>query len=338
MNRLLATLAALLLLLVLGEGALRRSQFKAREEAGQLRLLAPVSAGNIAQIAIGVGRRQWQFVREDSTWRFPAYHHAFALDRRVEQLLKSLSEVPATFVSAELGDLPRYGLGPGSLRISLLDAADRPLLEVLQGRGAPSPRAGESYVQRIGADTIFHLHAHPLHALDNNDPPLLDRRVLPRALPRQAIQKIAFAGNNTYPLQSLHRVLQELDPSAGLPQGSSYDWIATYPAGEKACNAQSVYAYVDFLQRLTWSALHPADTKAFADARYVYIEDEGGRIDTLEVGTAKQQGQYLRLRTTGHVATVATAKAALLFPTTAALTDTLPDPGPYRQIEPFSPF
>ena len=44
MNRLLAALAALLVLLVLGEGALRRSQFKAREEAGQLRLLAPVPA------------------------------------------------------------------------------------------------------------------------------------------------------------------------------------------------------------------------------------------------------------------------------------------------------
>ena len=125
MNRLLAALAALLVLLVLGEGALRRSQFKAREEAGQLRLLAPVPAGDVAQIDIRAGRRQWRYVREDSTWRFPAYHHAFALDRRIEQLLKSLSEVPATFVSAELGDLPRYGLGPGSLRIGLLDEAGR---------------------------------------------------------------------------------------------------------------------------------------------------------------------------------------------------------------------
>ena len=338
MNRLLAALAALLVLLVLGEGALRRSQFKAREEAGQLRLLAPVPAGDVAQIDIRAGRRQWRYVREDSTWRFPAYHHAFALDRRIEQLLKSLSEVPATFVSAELGDLPRYGLEPGSLRFGLFDAAGRPLLEVLQGRGAPGPRAGESYVQRVGADTVFHLHAHPLHALDNNDPPLLDRRVLPRALPRQAVQKITFAGDATYPLQSLHRVLRELDPSAGLPQGPSYDWIASYPAGEEVCLAQSAYAYVDFLQRLTWSALHPADAKAFATARSVYIEDEDGRIDTLEVGAADPQGQYLRLRTTGHVATIAPAKAALLFPTTAALTDTLPHPGPYRQAEPFSPF
>ena len=219
--------------------------------------------------------------------------------------------------------------------LGLFDAAGRPLLEVLQGRGAPGPRAGESYVQRVGADTVFHLHAHPLHALDNNDPPLLDRRVLPRALPRQAVQKITFAGDATYPLQSLHRVLRELDPSAGLPQGPSYDWIASYPAGEEVCLAQSVYAYVDFLQRLTWSALHPADAKAFATARSVYIEDEDGRIDTLEVGAADPQGQYLRLRTTGHVATIAPAKAALLFPTIAALTDTLPHPGPYRQAEPF---
>ena len=147
-------------------------------------------------------------------------------------MVKSLCEVPATFVSAELGDLPRYGLGPGSLRIGLVDEAGRPLLEVLQGRGAPGPRAAESYVKRVGADTVFHLHAHPLHALDNNDPPLLDRRVLPRALPRQAVQKITFAGDAGYPLQSLHRVMWAFDPSAGRPLGASYEWIATYPAGE----------------------------------------------------------------------------------------------------------
>ena len=340
MSRLLVALAALLTLLVLGEGALRHNQRQARATEGRLRLLAPVPDDQIAQIEIRAGTRHWRYVLRDSTWHFPAYHQAFALDRRIEHLLKSLTQSPATFVSAELGDLPHYGLGPGSVRLTLLDAGGRPLLEVLQGRGAPDPRASESYVQRVGADTIFHLHAHPLHALDANDPPLLDHRVLPQALPRKALQKITFTGDPAYPLKSLRRELKAIEtPTAGMPpQGPTYDWIATYPNGEKICLAPSAYAYADFLKRLTWTALHQPDTDAFAKTRFLYLEDEDGLIDTLALGATNQNGHYLRFHTTGHVLTITPEKAKLLFPTFSTLTDPLPPPTPYPQAEPFSPF
>ena len=341
MSRLLVALAALLALLVLGEGALRHSQRQARATESRLRLFAPVPADQIAQIDIRAANRQWRYVLRDSTWRFPAYHQAFALDRRIEHLLKSLTQTQATFVSAELGDLPRYGLGPGSVRLTILDASGYPLLEVLQGRGAPGPRAGKTYVQRVGVDTIFRLLAPPLHALDANDPPLLDRRILPRALPRKALTKITFVGDSDYPLKSLRRELKEIEiPTAGMPpRGPTHDWIATYPDGEKVCLAPSVYAYIDFLKRLTWTALHdPAQTDTFAEARFLYLEDEDGVIDTPASGDANQNGHYLHLHTTGHVLTITHEKADLLFPTTSALLDTLPHPTPYTQVEPFSPF
>ena len=333
MIRLLCALGALLILLVLGESALREHQRTGRRTAGALRLLTPEPTAAVAQIEIHAGGRRWHYVRHGGSWHFPAYHRAFALNRRVEHLLQSLLATPATFVSAEPGDLARYGLGPGRIRIHLLDQQGRPLLEVRQGRGAPRPRAGESYIQRVGADSIFHLHAHPVHALDTTPPaPMLDRRVLPQALQRKGLRRIAFAGDPAYPVQSLGRQLKAMtSPGPVMP---TYEWVASSAAGPEVCLTPSVEAYADFLKHLTWSALHdPGRTEAFAQARYLYLEDEDGTIDTLAVGTADDRGHYLRLHTTGHICSITPAKAALLFPTRAALRDTLPQPSPYHQAE-----
>ena len=335
MIRLLCALGALLVLLVLGESTLREHQRTVRRMAGALRLLTPELASAVAQIEIRAAGRRWHYVRRGPTWHFPAYHRAFVLNRRVEHLLQSLLATPATFVSDEPGDLARYGLGPGSVRIYLLDQQGRPLLEVHQGRGAPGPRAGESYVQRVGADSIFHLHAHPVHALDTAPPaPMLDRRVLPQALQRKGLRRIAFAGDPAYPVQSLSRQLKAM--TAPGPMMPTYEWVALSAAGAETCLSASAEAYADFLKRLTWSALHdPGQADAFAQARYLYLEDEEGTIDTLAIGPAHDRGPYLRLHTTGHVLSITPEKAALLFPTRAALRDTLPQPSPYHQAEPF---
>ena len=334
MIRLFCALGALLVLLVLGENFLREHKRDGRRTASALRLLTPELASAVDQIEVHAAGRRWHYVRRGNTWHFPAYHHAFVLNRRVEHLLQSLLAAPATFISTEPGDLARYGLGPGSVRIHLLDPQGRPLLEVRQGRGAPGARAGESYIQRIGADSIFHLHAHPVHALDTAPPaPMLDRRVLPQALQRKGLRRIAFAGDPSYPVQSLSRQLKPM--TAPGPVMPTYEWVASSPTGAETCLSASVEAYADFLKRLTWSALHdPGRTNAFARARYLYLEDEEGVIDTLAIGAADDRGRYLRLHTTGHIYSITPARAALLFPTRSALLDTLPQPSPYRQAEP----
>jgi len=328
--RLLCALGALLALLVLGESALRDHQRAVRRTAGALRLVTPEPTAAIDQIEIFAAGRRWHYIRRGDTWRFPAYHHAFVLNRRVEYLLQSLLATPATFVSAEPGDLVRYGLGPGSVRIHLLNPQGRPLVEIRQGRGAPGPRTGESYVKRVGADSIFHLHAHPAHALDTAPPaPMLDRRVLPQALQRRGLRHIAFAGDPAYPVQSLSHQLKAMTASG--PMMPTYEWVARSAAGTETCLTASAEAYADFLKRLTWSALHAPDRiNAFAQARYLYLQDEEGTIDTLAIGAADDQGHYLRLHTTGHVFSISSAKAQLLFPTQSALFDTLPQPSPYQ--------
>jgi len=50
------------------------------------------------------------------------------------------------------------------------------------------------------------------------------------------------------------------------------------------------------------------------------------------------EATVLRYRTTGQVFTVPNAKAELLFPSEAALLDSLPRPNSYEQIEPYTPF
>ena len=107
MIRFLCALGALLVLLVLGESALREHQRTVRRTAGALRLLAPEPASAVNQIEVHVAGRRWHYVRRGNTWYFPAYHRAFVLNRRVEHLLQSLLATPVTFVSTEPG-----GLGP----------------------------------------------------------------------------------------------------------------------------------------------------------------------------------------------------------------------------------
>ena len=163
---------------------------------------------------------------------------------------------------------------------------------------------------------------------------MLDRRVLPQALQRKGLRRIAFAGDPSYPVQSLSRQLKAM--TAPGPMMPTHEWIASSATDAETCLSANAEAYADFLKRLTWSALHdPSRTDAFARASYLYLEDEEGIIDTLAIGAADDQGHYLRLHTTGHVFSITPEKAQLLFPTRSTLLDTLPQPSPYRQAEPF---
>ncbi len=344
MARLLTVLTAIFALLFLGEHYLRARAASARQLESALRPLRLASVDEVVFIeVVAADGRRWRYAHVDSSWRYPAYHDAFVLPQRSEHLLKSLLQTPASVVSAEPGDRVHYGLSAGSPTLRLLDAAGADLLHVRLGRGVPDARAGEAYVQQVGFDTIYHLHANPAHAFDADDPPMLDRRVRPRALKKGTVVHVVFAGAEDYSLRSLRRVLAELDESAmagGPPSGPIYEWEGEFVDGEKICVASSAYAYLGYIDRLTWAALHnPQQTAAaFAEMRSIFLEDDAGHIDTLEVGGIGPQGRFLRYRTTGQVFSISQAKADLLFPVASALLDTLPRPNSYEQVEPYTPF
>ena len=343
MTRLLALLTALLVLLALADSRIRQSRQEARQTAGTLRPLVSVPVEQVHQFEIAIGNRSWTYVRRGTVWRYPTYFDAFVQVQRVEQLLGSLLQSYATPVSAEPGDLSRLGLAPAqAMRVTLADGAGRTLAEIRVGRGIPSPHSGEAYAQPASQDTLFHLHANPRLALDDLARPMVDPLVLPRGLDRNPLAEIRFAASGDYPLERLHRV--QTAPAApqlpGLPpQGPAYEWIATISGQKRTCVTSSAAQYTGFLDRLRYAALHPPGAYASGTAsRALYLKDDSGRTDTLEIGAPDAKGApLLRLRTTGHVLSIAPEKAALLFPTIDALLDSLPHPSPYQHAEPFSP-
>lgn len=350
MARLLAVLAGLFAVLFLAEDYLRERQIAQRELYGSLRSLAQIDLNDVVQIGVrAVDGRTWRYVRVDSSWRYPDYYEAFAQPKRIEHVLKSLLHTPASVVSVEAGDLVHYGLMPTSPVLELVDETGTPLLTARLGRGAPDMRAGEAYIQLVNFDTIYHLHANPAHAFDSADPPMIDRRVRPRALGQKTISHIRFAGAPgfafapDYPVRMLVREMSApATPNVpgAPPGGPTYVWRGVFADGERECVVGSVFAYVGFLERLSWDALRDAreSAAAFSAVRSIYLADEDGRTDTLDVGAATADGQLVRYRTTGQVFSISSAKAELLFPVEKVLLDTLPQPNVYEKAEPYAPF
>ena len=344
MIRLLTILAALLAILVLAERSVTERERAHEQLYGTLRPLVPIEKGDVTQIVAVAGNgRTWRYVYVDSSWRYPAYFNAYIQPQRIDHLLNSVLQSSASIVSTESGDLQRYGLFANSPTLTLLNTAGVPLMSLRLGRGAPDMRASESYVQIVGADTIYHLHANAAHAFDSGDPPMLDMRLRPRALPSKSIAHISFSGSPV--LSALHREQIESSDTPAMPgappTGPTYVWKGAFAEGGlRECVANSAYAYVGFLERLSWSELrNPANHLAdFTSARALYLADEEGAVDTLEVGLPSEAGTLLHYRTTGQVAVIPNEKAALLFPAASALLDSLPKPTPYERVEPFTPF
>ncbi len=307
-----------------------------RQQQSQLRPLPNLALQQVAAFQVRSGGQNWTYVRRQGHWRFPAYHEAFVLGQRVDQLLGGLLRL-GTVVSTEPGDMQRFGLHPTqAVSLLLRDSRGNPLDEIWVGRAVPG--VGEAYVKRAGVDTIYHLHANPRLALGKSAPPMLDPFVLPRALEDRTIVQVVWEAP-AFPLRRLRRL--EVRPELVLgqpPQGPSHIWLSTLAGQEDTCLTANAFAFTGFVGRLRYTALHDAAADGYgfaASGPRLILQQEGGREDVLEVGGQDGQGnRFLRLRTTGQVYSVAAAKAALLSPQGAALLDSLPQPDPYQAAEP----
>ena len=341
MTRLLIVLAALLGVLIAADHLLRRNQESRRQQESTLRFLSRIRVEQVAEVGIASGGDSWNYAVRGGTWYCPDHFDAFARGDRIERLLGGLLQSQATAVRAGPSDLRRLGLTPErAMRVHLKGRGGRPLLEVWVGRGAPGPASGEAYVKLASMDAVFHLHANPRLALDEGRPPMVDPHVLPRALGRRPFSKVIFERGSAYPLRHLRRLQKPAATPArsGLPpRRPTYEWRAGFATGEQACVRSSVFAYLGFLVRLRYEGLRdrmdPARHSEPLDR--LILEDSSGRVDTLEVGGRDAGGNTLiRHRTSGQVLAVAPHKAALLFPASRALLDTLPMPTPYQLAEP----
>ena len=350
MRRQLAILAVLVAVLVFADGYLRGVARSNRLEASLLMPLvdprAEVVPERIRTIVVQQGSRpqSWTYELRGRSWRYPAYFNAHVRGDRIDLLLRSLLQSAGTKVSDEAADHGHFGLtSESALRVGLSDGSGVRLLDVWVGRGAPGPRAGESYVRLAGDDAVVHLHANPSHALAGGwrAAPILDPYVLPRSLVRRAVTRLNFITAGHGVPESLWRVAVAPDtsrPYVPRPGGPEYRWLAgASEGGQDSCRTENVYAYTAFLRRLRYDELH--DLKGdygFAADRRLELIDEEGVVNVLEVGRQNADGGlFLRNLSAGIVCTISPDKATLLFPLLQeALIDSLDRPSPYELAEP----
>lgn len=337
MKRVHFWLLALLALLTLANYLLQTRQQTRRLEAGILRPMTTAPTSAPQRLLVQLGQQTWTYVLRGGAWRYPGYFDAFAQAEGIDYVLESLLHAPGTVYSTGGVDLARLGLSPEqALKFRVEGEGGLPLAEVWIGQGIPGAGAPECYARPAGSDTIFHLHANPRLALGRTAPPLLDNRVLPAALGRKSIAQVDFSRPD-YPLRSLRRLQTAPAPPplpGRPPQLPEYQWRAEWGGQDLICGTANAFAYVDFLGQLRWTALKDPQT-ALAFQGQLRLRDETDSVDVLEVGTQDERGHTLLYHQgTGLVCTLEPAQAALLFPSRAALVDTLPAASPYRRPEP----
>jgi hypothetical protein len=353
MMRLLGTAAALLVVLIAIEHYVSSRQTAERLLTSTLRPLTDVAPAAITSIELrqGDAPASWRYARVGDHWRYPAWHDAYADRQRIEQLLRGLLATSCTVVSGRRDAHARFGLTAArSMHVTLADSTGAPRVVLAVGRGIPGPGAGETYVKLAAADTVYHLHANPRHAvmpaagaaMSGVPPtvvaPMLDPHVIPRALERRATVGVTIhrRPRKSSPLV-LRRVQLATTAAAGSrsrDDGPTYGWIVS-GTPDTLRRVPRVYDYLTFVRRLRYASIHaPGEFRPAAPAELggtVELEDDGGAIDVLEVGGATTDGTvWLANRTTCQLFTLAPAPAALLLPAATTLLDTTGAASPFR--------
>ncbi len=335
MKRHLIILAAVLGLLLVVDFALDRSAASRRNLAGSVRPVVRIDPQRAQTLRIAQSGQRWAYVLRDSVWRYPAYFDAYAQRRRVDQLLKSVMTSSGSIVADDGQTAQGFGFGAqNAIEVTVLDGRGRTIVAAEVGRGIPGALGSESYLRRAGEDTVFHLHANPKLALDEAAVPMIDRHLLPQALPRSSIVRIAFPGRAE--MESLWREEVPSDPADNRPfRGPSYRWRMRSAGRDTTCVDNNVYAYLSYLSRVRYGRLMASGAlnEGFDGARMVLLEHDKGVIDTLEVVDGGNV-VIVSHRLAGQVSTLTVEQAELMFPGADALLDTLGQPSIYDRAAP----
>ncbi len=339
MKRHLIVLAAVLGLLLVVDFALDRSAASQRNLAGSVHPVVGIDPQRAQTLRVARSGQRWAYVLRDSVWRYPAYFDAYAQRQRVDQLLRCVMTSSGSIVADNGHTAHGFGFGAqDAIEVAVLDERGRTIVAAEVGRGIPGALGSESYFRRAGEDTVFHLHANPRLALDEAAVPMIDRHLLPQALPRSAIVRITFPGRATE-LGSLWREEVPTDPAGSRSfRGPSYRWRTRWAGQDTTCVDNSVYAYLSYLSRLRYDRLLAAGEidVGVEGARTVLLEDDKGVVDTLEV-VAADEAAIVSHRRARQISTLTVEQAELMFPAISALLDTLGQPSIYDRAAPRAP-
>lgn len=291
---------------------------------------------SVRELKIERADTAWTYRFTHGNWHYPANENAFARNDRVKAFIKDIVESYGTIVGTQ--QYPKYGFDSQSLTVYLVDSSHTWTQTILVGASLPGTDTREAYMKVPQSDTVYHIHADPSRGLHwerlPNQPPFIDPKILPSALSRRAIKKIVFGGHM---IQALDRVEIEKDEEDKSPiDGPTYDWYSIQSGKRKRVVNASVYAYISFVSRIKYNNLSDPAKMNQTDKFLILIDDQE-TADTLFIAPQTPSERYVRHQTTGHLYSISTTKADLLFPTPTLL-DTLPDPSPYKLAEPTGPF
>lgn len=166
------------------------------------------------EVALPDGEMRWNYKRIEGFWRVPEFANVFAMNDEVDNLVTMLLQAQLRPIGRLPEDRAHYGLVPNSvLTLTLFQNTDA-LVRVQIGGLAPGAAKDERYVLRDRDQNVYMLSANPsVFFADGDQPAMLDRHILPRALPHATPERVSFSGSRVSDLRQLIIKEKPLDPN-----------------------------------------------------------------------------------------------------------------------------
>lgn len=156
------------------------------------------------EVALPGGELRWRYQRIDGLWRLPDFANVFALHGDVENLVKMLLQGQIRPVGRIPEDRAHYRLLPQSVLTLTLLQDSRVVVQMQVGGLAPGAARDERYVLRDNDQTVYLLSSNPgVFFPEGDSPAMLDKHILPRALPHGFPQRVTFSGSRNTDIQEL---------------------------------------------------------------------------------------------------------------------------------------
>jgi len=294
-----------------------------------------LEVGDIGQLKVEIPKNgiRWTYERRDGAWRMPDVLGAFALSDEVEGVIKTVINSRMRPVGDLEEGQERFGLSKDSIVIlSLSRTGGEGLLQVNIGALSPGALKDEVYVERKGDNASYLLNSNPISFLmGGKPPPMLDRHVLPRAIPHGVPVRISFSGSRPsevreLSIKELPRETEMLDPrseKASEKKKPTHEFSGKTAQGDtKAFDGNDGMAYVNKLLNLEFDKIVGSVTPAqLSDPRLrsplfeLTMHYEDGKETTLTVTDNLIEGKYpIVNQATGQVFIIAPEKLDQLSP------------------------
>jgi hypothetical protein len=288
------------------------------------------------EVVLPGGEVAWNYARVEGLWRLPEFDGAFALNEEVDNLVKILLQGRARPIGSGPAEEARHGLLPGD-RITLsLFQGDKRIVRLFVGALAPGGAKDERYVHKNGDDTVYLLTSNPAVFFEQGEPPaLLDRHILPRALPHGMPHVITFSGSRSHQLGELTIKRLPVDPKEeerltkdkNAKRQPTHEFIGTLVSGDtKTFDDTDGMTYVNALLNIEFDKIVGSISPVQIEYRkfdepvidIILTYDKDNSIN-LSVSGTLIEGKYPILnKATGQMFVVSSEKVDSLIPTLKA--------------------